>query len=335
MTLTLANKTAFVTGGAGFVGSAVVRALLQQGCAVRALLRQPTLPPNLHGLDIEPIHADLLSCDYQKALRGCHAVFHVAADYRLWAKDPHQLYRTNVDGTRRLMLACLQANIERIVYTSSVATLGNVPGGAADEETPVTYDAMIGDYKKSKFLAESVVAQLALSESLPVVITNPSAPIGPRDIRPTPTGRMIVEAAAGRVPVYVDSGLNVVHVDDVAEGHLLAYKKGTLGRRYILGGDNLRLKAIFHTAAKLNGKRPPLMPIPRAPLVPFAYLSEFIAQWRKDGYEPLLTVSGIKLAKKRMFFSSKRAQKELDYQPKPAHTAIQDAVTWFKENGYL
>ena len=334
MTVSLKNKKAFVTGGAGFVGSAVVRALLQQGCSVRALLRQKT-PPNLQGLDIETVHADLLSCDYRKALEGCHAVFHVAADYRLWAKDPIQLYRTNVDGTRQLMLACLTSNVERIVYTSSVATLGYVPGGTADEETPVAYNDMIGDYKKSKFLAESVVAQLATSESLPVVITNPSAPIGPRDIRPTPTGRMIVEAAAGRVPFYVDSGLNVVHVDDVANGHLLAYQKGKLGRRYILGSENLRLQQIFHTAATLGGKRPPLMPIPRTPLIPLAYASEFFARFRKDGYEPLLTVSGIKLAKKRMFFSSARAQKELDYKPQTAHNAIKDAVGWFKENGYL
>ena len=203
------------------------------------------------------------------------------------------------------------------------------------KKPPVSFQDMIGDYKKSKFLAEQTVTELARDESLPIVITNPSAPIGPRDVRPTPTGRMVVEAASGRVPFYVDSGLNIVHVDDVAEGHLLAYRKGHPARRYILGSENLRLKDIFQLTTSLAGRRPPLMPIPRQILLPFAYLTEYAARFRPLDYEPMLTVSALKLAKKRMFFSSRRAQDELGYQPRPARDALQDAIDWFQSNGYV
>ena len=223
--------TVLVTGAAGFVGSAVVRRMLGRGYAVRALVRQTSDRRNLEGLEIETVVGDLTDrASLVRALRGCTGLCHVAADYRLWVPDPGPIFRVNVDGTRDLLEAAAEAGVERIVYTSSVATLGNLPGGApADEDTPVTFAHMIGPYKQSKFRAEEQVQRLIAAHGLPVVIVNPSTPIGPGDVRPTPTGRMIVEAAAGRMPAYVDTGLNVVHVDDVAEGHVLAFEKGDVG----------------------------------------------------------------------------------------------------------
>jgi dihydroflavonol-4-reductase len=245
------------------------------------------------------------------------------------------MYETNVTATRNLMLVAAQAGVKRVVYTSSVATLGlNSDGTPADETTPVTLADMIGHYKRSKFLAEAEVQRLAEEENLPVVIVNPSTPMGPRDIKPTPTGRMIVEAASGRMPAYVDTGLNVVHVDDVAVGHLLALERGTIGRRYILGGQNLTLKQIFIEIAAHTGRPAPKVRLPHNLILPIAYVAE---GWARlvGGSEPRVTVDGVRLAKKHMFFSIDRAKLELDFTPRPVEEALSDAVAWFQQHGYL
>ncbi|MGH6821770.1 MAG: hopanoid-associated sugar epimerase, partial [Methylocella sp.] len=235
--------TTLITGATGFVGSAVLRRLLNAGHAVRALARPGSLQRNIEGLNIEVVTGDLRDpATLKQAVSGCRALFHVAADYRLWAPNPQEIYTSNVTGTRNLLLAAAEAGIGRIVYTSSVATLGiNADGSPADEETPAALSDMIGHYKRSKFLAEAEVRRLAMDQGLPVVIVNPSAPIGPRDVKPTPTGRTVLDAARGRMPAYVDTGLNVVHVNDVAQGHLDAFQRGRVGERYILGGENMSL----------------------------------------------------------------------------------------------
>jgi dihydroflavonol-4-reductase len=322
--------TALVTGATGFVGSAVARTLLAQGEPVRVLVRPTSDRRNLDGLDVQVYIGDLRdrrSLDH--ALRGCESLFHVAADYRLWAPKPEAMYATNVDGTRALMLAAADAGLRRIVYTSSVATLGLHPDGTpADEATPVTIDAMIGPYKRSKYLAEEEVRRL-VAEGLPAVIVNPSTPVGPRDIKPTPTGRLIRDAVAGQMPAYVDTGLNIVHVDDVAHGHLLALRHGRIGERYILGGENLTLREILQEIAHLSGRRPPRLRLPHGVVLPIAYLAEAWA--RLTGNEPLATVDGVRLARKRMFFTSAKAEAELGYRPRPARAALADAVAGFRQ----
>jgi dihydroflavonol-4-reductase len=285
---------------------------------------------NLRGLDAEVYIGDLRdrkSLDH--ALRGCESLFHVAADYRLWAPNPDVMYKTNVDGTRALMLAAAEAGLGRIVYTSSVATLGLHPDGTpADEATPVSIHSMIGPYKRSKYLAEEEVRRL-VTQGLPAVIVNPSTPVGPRDVKPTPTGRLIRDAVAGRMPAYVDTGLNIVHVEDVAQGHWLAFRQGRVGERYILGGENLTLREILEEIARLRGQRPPRLRLPHGVVLPIAYLAE---AWAKvTGNEPLATVDGVRLARKRMYFTSARAEAELGYQPRPARDALADAVTWFQQ----
>jgi dihydroflavonol-4-reductase len=325
-----------VTGATGFVGSAVVRKLIGRGLPVRALVRPASDRSNLDGLEIDIVEGDLLeTATLKPALDGCSGLFHVAADYRLWAPDPEPMFRANVDGTRTILLAAGDCGVERIVYTSSVAVLGNRPGdGVADEETPVTFKDMIGPYKQSKFLAEAEVRELIESQGLPVVIVNPSTPIGPRDIKPTPTGRMIVEAASGRMPAYVDTGLNVVHVDDVAEGHLLAFEKGVVGQRYILGGENMSLREILTTIARITGGKPPRVKIPTGAVLPFAYMAEAWARVSRVK-EPFATVDGLRMAKKKMFFSHAKADRELGHAPGPAEQALSDAVQWFREHGYI
>ena len=266
---------------------------------------------------------------------GCSALFHVAADYRLWVLHPRQMYETNVTGTRNIMLAAAQAGVRSIVYTSSVATLGlNPDGRPADEDTPVSLADMIGHYKRSKFLAEAEVKRLIKEQSLPVVIVNPSTPIGPRDIRPTPTGRMIIDAAAGRMPAYVDCGLNLVHVDDVALGHLLALERGRIGERYVLGGVNMTLKEILFELAAITGRRPPRIRLPHDLVLPLAYFAEGWARI-SGGKEPRITRVGVKLAKKRMFFSAEKARELLGFHPRPIAGALAEAVDWFRQNGYL
>jgi dihydroflavonol-4-reductase len=328
--------TILVTGASGFVGSAIVRKLLAQGDKVRVLVRPTSDRRNIEKLAVDIVEGDLTDMQSMKcAVSGCRALYHVAADYRLWVRDPDVLYRTNVEGTRDLMLLAMNAGIERVIYTSSVATLGlNKDGSAADENTPVLLADMIGHYKRSKFLAEEEVWRLIHKEGLPAVIVNPSTPIGPRDIKPTPTGRMIVDAAAGRMPAYVDTGLNLVHVDDVAEGHLLAYRKGKIGERYILGGINLTLREILIKIAEITHRRPPFIRLPQNLIFPLAYISE---AWAKltNGAEPRITVDGVKMSKKLMFFSSEKAKRELGYQFQPIERALIDAIEWFKANGYL
>ncbi len=325
-----------ITGASGFVGSAVLRKLIERGHEVRALVRPSSERRNLEGLPVEIVEGDLMAPETLKpALKGCKGVFHVAADYRLWAPDPSGMFAANVDGTRAIMAAALEVGVERIVYTSRVATLGLLPGGQpADEDTPVRFEDMIGPYKQSKFLAEAEVRALLGTEKLPAVIVNPSTPIGPRDIKPTPTGRMIVEAASGRMPAYVDTGLNVVHVDDVAEGHLLAFEKGEVGERYILGGENLPLNEILAAIAGITGGKAPRWRIPHGLVLPVAYGAE---AWTRltGGSEPFVTVDGLRMARKKMFFSHRKASRALGYAPRPAKDALADATRWFRDQGYL
>ncbi len=326
-------KPALVTGASGFVGSAVVRALLAQGRAVRVLLRPDSDRRNLSGLAVEMRQGSLEDhASLAAALDGSGALFHVAADYRLWVRDPDAMHRANVEGTRALMEAALAAGIERIVYTSSVAVLGLRPdGGAADETTPSTLADMIGPYKRSKFLAEEAVKALVRERRLPAVIVNPSTPIGPRDLKPTPTGRMIVEAASGRMPAFVDTGLNLVHVDDVASGHLLAEARGEIGERYILGGENLSLAEILRRIAALAGRKPPRLALPIPALWPVALVAE--AAGRITGREPFVTLDGLRMARHKMYFSSEKAKRALGYAPRPAEQGLADAIAWFRQAG--
>ena len=268
-----------------------------------------------------------------RAVAGCRYVYHVAADYRIWVPDPVPMFRANVEGTRDLLTAALEAGAERVVYTSSVATLGLVPGGSATEETPSSVDDMIGPYKRSKFAAEQVARGLARERGLPVVIVNPSTPVGPRDIKPTPTGRLIVEAARGQMPAFVDTGLNIVHVDDVAEGHLAAAENGRIGERYILGGENMALAEILAEVAQAVGRRPPWLRVPHSVLFPVAIGAELAA--RATGRDPFVTLDGVRMSRKKMYFSSEKASRELGYRSRPAREAIADAVGWFRDNGYL
>jgi dihydroflavonol-4-reductase len=322
-----------VTGGTGFVGAAVVRALLARGEAVRCLARPGGDRRNLSGLDVEIVEGDLTDpASLKQAARGVGALYHVAADYRLWIPDPAAMEAANVQGSVNVIRAALEAGASRAVYTSSVAVLKpHADGTPADEDTPTTEADMIGAYKGSKFRAEQAVRRLVEAEGAPVVIVNPSTPIGPRDIKPTPTGRLIVEAAAGRMPAYVDTGLNVAHVDDVAAGHLLAFDRGGIGERYILGGENMTLADILAEVARLMGRRPPRVSLPHGLIMPFAVVAEGVA--RVTGREPFATVDGLRMARKRMYFSSARAERDLGYRHRPAREAIADAVTWFQGAG--
>ena len=322
-----------VTGATGFVGSAVARALLARGQPVRVLARPGGDRRNLANLAVEVAEGRLEdAASLAAAVAGCRVVMHVAADYRLWVPDPAAMLRANLDGTRALMRAALAAGVERVVYTSSVATLGHSEDGPASETTPSGAADMVGPYKLSKFLAEAEVGRMIADEGLAAVIVNPSTPIGPRDIKPTPTGRIIVEAASGRMPAYIETGLNVVHVDDVAAGHLLALDHGRIGQRYILGGDNLSLAAILGCIARLSGRRPPLVRLPRRALFPLAVVAE--AWGRLTGGEPFVTVDGLRMARWRMFFSSAKAERELGYHHRPAEAALADALAWFRAEGY-
>jgi dihydroflavonol-4-reductase len=332
--MSLAPGLCLVTGATGFVGSAVARALLDRGYIVRALARTNSDRRNLADLSVEIAEGSLEDApSLARAVAGCRYLFHVAADYRLWVPDPAPMFRANVEGTRVLLRAALDAGIERVVYTSSVATLGLVPEGSADEGTPSIVDDMIGPYKRSKFLAEEVVRDLVERQGIPAVIVNPSTPVGPRDRKPTPTGRLIVEAARGHMPGYVDTGLNIVHVDDVATGHLAAAEMGRVGERYILGGQNMSLVQILAEVARAAGTRAPRMRVPYSVAYPAAIGAELVA--RLTGQEPFITLDGVRMARKKMYFTSAKAARELGYAPRPAHDAIADAVGWFKANGYL
>lgn len=327
--------TTLVTGATGFVGSAVARQLLKDGHQVRVLIRPHSDRRNLEGLAVEIIHGDLTERkSLDRALKGCKILFHVAADYRLWVRNPQDIYQNNVTGTRNILLAAADAGVDRIVYTSSVATLGLIADKTpADEETPVTLIDMIGHYKRSKFLAEAAVRKLYETQGLPVIIVNPSTPIGPRDIKPTPTGRMIVDAAAGRMPAYVDTGLNFVGVDDVAIGHQLALERGRLGERYILGGENMTLQNILTEIAAITGRRAPRFRLPHHAVLPIAYLAEAWARLTNSN-DPRVTVDGVRLARKHMFFAIDKARRELGFNPCPAQEALREAIYWFRRHGY-
>ena len=297
---------------------------------MRVLARAGSDRRNLQGLDVEVVEGDLTKpSTLLPACEGCDALFHVAADYRLWAPDPSELYRSNVDGTRAILDAAKRVGVPRIVYTSSVATLG-IPkdGTPGSETTPVSVDDMIGHYKRSKFLAEEEARKFA-AEGLPIVIVNPSTPIGPYDIKPTPTGRVVRDAMAGKVPAYVDTGLNIVHVDDVAEGHWLAFERGVVGERYVLGGFDMSLREVLTEIADIAGRSPPKIRLPHAVVMPIAYVSEAWA--RLTGMNPIATVEEVRMSKKRMFFTSEKARRELGYVARPARLALEDAVRWFRQ----
>ncbi len=319
---------ALVTGATGFVGSAVARALCQRGWQVRALVRSSSDERNLQNLPIERARGDLEDPpSLERALGDCEALFHVAADYRLGVVDARPLYRSNVEGTRNVLDAARRAGVRRIVYTSSVATVGlPADGSPGSEDTPVALGDMIGHYKRSKFLAEALARDYARAGA-PIVIVNPSTPIGPGDIKPTPTGQMVFDAASGRTPAYVDTGLNVVHVDDVAAGHLLAFDRGRIGERYILGGENMTLHAILLEICRLAGRSPPRLRLPHAALMPVAYASEAIA--RVTGRRTRVTLEAVRLARKHMYFSSEKAVRELDYRWRAPVRAFEDALRWF------
>ncbi|CAA2142307.1 hopanoid-associated sugar epimerase [Hyphomicrobium sp. ghe19] len=330
-----AKDIVFLTGASGFVGTAVARRLIEEGMSVRALVRRTSNRANLSGLDLEIVEGDIRDTGLlDKAVRGARYVFHVAADYRLWAPDPQEIIATNTNGTRAVMAAALKAGVERVIYTSSVATLRLTGDGSPSDETmPLDEAHAIGAYKKSKVLAERLVERMISEERLPAVIVNPSTPIGPRDVRPTPTGRIVVEAASGRMPAYVDTGLNLVHVDDVANGHVAALKHGRIGERYILGGQDMTLGEMLAVIARLAGRRPPSIKLPRQLIYPIAYGVEAMA--RMTGREPFATVDGLRMAKYKMFFSSAKAARELGYRARPAADALAEAYRWFRDAGYL
>jgi dihydroflavonol-4-reductase len=322
-----------VSGANGFVGSAVCLALLRHGYAVRALARPTSDTASIDGLDVEIVRGDLLDPPtLKRAIDGCEGLFHVAADYRLWARDPNQIRMANVPGTRNILAAARAGGVARVVHTSSVATLGlHDDGTPADEDTPARYADMIGEYKRSNYLSDKLARRRARGGQ-DIVIVNPSAPVGPRDRKPTPTGQMILDAARGKMPAYVDTGLDIVHVDDVAEGHVLAYERGERGRRYILGGENMSWRAILSVIAELTGRRGPRLRLPPGVLLPVAHAAE---AWARLGNRaPTLTVAGLKLSRPKMYFSSHRAEAELGYRARPTREALADAIQWFRDNGY-
>lgn len=330
-----ADDLTLVTGASGFVGSAVARALCTRGRAVRALVRAQSPRANLAGLAIETVEGDMRDpASLDRAMAGVRHVFHVAADYRLWARDPEEILRNNREGTKAVMAAALSHRVDRIVYTSSVATLAlHADGTLSTERDTLNEDRAIGAYKRSKVVAERLVQRMVAEQGLPAVIVNPSTPIGPRDIKPTPTGRIIVEAARGRMPGFVDTALNFVHVDDVAAGHIAALERGRIGELYILGGQNASLAEMLAEVARIVGRRPPGLRIPRPPLYPLAWLAEATA--RITGREPFVTLDGLRMAKYRMVFSSAKAERELGYRARPYIEGLAEAIEWFRIAGYL
>jgi len=324
-----------VTGGSGFVGAAVVRLLLAEGHTVRALVRRGSDLRNLEGLDIELAYGDLLEKDsLQQALKGCQRLYHVAAHYSLWERDPEILYRANIAGTRTLLEVAMEAELERVVYTSTVGTLGYTEHGRpADEKTPATIEQMVGHYKRSKFLAEEEARQAAV-RGLPVVIVNPSTPVGPRDIKPTPTGQIIVDFLNRRMPAYIDTGLNLIDVDDVARGHLLAAERGKVGDRYILGHRNLTLHEIFAILEQITKIRAPRIRLPYRLVLPLAYANQWLSD-RITKRPPRIPLEGVKMAKRPMFFDASKAVRELGLPQSPIEQALERAVHWFMEHGYV
>ena len=324
-----------VTGGTGFVGSAVVRKLVERGEEVRCLVRPASNRRNLEGLPVECVTGDLRDPpSLREAASGCRRLYHVAADYRLWSREPQELYRSNVEGTRAVLQAAEAEGCERVVYCSSVGVLG-IPrdGTPGTEETPVTLSDMVGHYKRSKFLAEAEAVSAA-RRGVPVVIVNPSTPVGPRDLRPTETGRIITRFLNDRMPAFLDTGLNLVDVDDVAEGHLLAADRGKIGERYILGHRNMTLREILEALACLTGKRAPRARIPYGAALALAAVNEFFVG-RLGRREPGIPLEGVRMARKRMFFDPSRAVRELGLPQTPVEEALEKAVRWFCDHGYV
>jgi dihydroflavonol-4-reductase len=326
---------ACITGASGFVGFAVARALVQAGFSARALLRPTSPRDDLLRLGIALAEGDLRDrAAVGAAVAGSRYVFHVAADYRLWARDRSEIFATNVGGTRNVMEEAARAGVERIVYTSSVATLAlRADGVPADESTSLAEQEAVGAYKRSKVMAEKLVHEMIVQGGLPAVIVNPSTPIGPRDVRPTPTGRIIVAAARGQIPAFVDTGLNLVHVDDVAQGHLAALRRGRIGERYILGGQDVSFAQMLCDIAQLVNRRVPTLRVPWWATLPVAAAAEAIA-WI-TGREPLATLDGARMARHLMYFSSAKAERELGYQARHYSQALHDAIDWFSAHGYL
>jgi dihydroflavonol-4-reductase len=324
---------ALVTGATGFVGGAVARALLRAGHDVRVLARSDADSRNLEGLPVERVAGDLRDpASLKTALRGCHHLYHVAAHYALWAKDPAIFYQVNVDGTKHLLEAAREVGTERIVYCSTIGAIGLPEGGGpGTEDTPVSLAQMAGHYKRSKFLAEQEVLKLA-KEGLPVVIVNPSAPVGERDVKPTPTGQVIVDFMKGRMPAYIETGMNIVDVDDVAEGHLLAMQKGRIGERYILGCKNLLLREVFEMLSSLTGIKAPALKLPRLAVLPLAYANAWFANL--TGRPPRIPLEGVKMAKYKMHYDCSKAIRELGIPQTPPEVALGKAVRWFRSHGY-
>ncbi len=327
------NLKTLVTGGTGFVGRAVVEELLRAGQEVRVLVRDPEHQA-LVGLEVEPVVGDLKDpASLSRALKGCSHLFHVAADYRLWVPDPEEMYAVNVQGTRDLLAAAAAQGVERVVYTSTVGTLGNKGDGTpGTEETPVSLKDMTGHYKRSKFLAEQVALEFS-GQGLPVVIVNPSTPVGPWDWRPTPTGQMLVDFLKRRMPAYLETGLNLIHVKDVARGHLLAQARGQTGEKYILGHQNLSLSQIFQMLAEISGRPAPRVKLPYWPVLAMAYVNEWWAT-NISRRPPRMPVTAIRMARKYMYFDNAKAREELGLTLTPVPQALKDAVTWFREHGY-
>ena len=326
-------STVLVTGASGFLGSAIAVALRARGHDVRALVRPSSPRTNLNRGDTL-CEGDLRDrASLAAALKGARYLFHAAADYRLWARNPEEILRNNLEGTRLIMEEALSAGVERIVYTSSVATLKITDGAASTEDNRLADGEGIGAYKRSKVAAERLVEAMIQRDGLPAVIVNPSTPIGPRDVRPTPTGRIIVEAASGRMPTFVDTGLNLAHVDDVAAGHIAALERGRIGERYILGGDNVLLGDMLADIARLVGRRAPTLKLPRKMLYPLAYGAELVARLR--GVEPFITSDGLRMARHHMFFDDSKARRELGYVSRPYVEGLADAIAWFRAHGHL
>ena len=323
-----------VTGATGFIGSAVTRALIQAGVEVRALVRPETDRRAVAGPAVEPVSGDL--CDaasLRSALVGCRHVYHVAAYYALWARDPSVFYKVNVDGTKALMEAARDVGIERIVYTSTIGAIG-LPerGGVGTEDTPVSLSQMAGDYKRSKFLAEQAVLKM-VAAGLPVVIVNPSAPVGVGDVKPTPTGQIVVDFMKGRMVAYIETGLNLIDVEDVAVGHLQAMERGRVGERYILGCRNLTLKEVFEILSALTGIKAPTLKVPRGLVLPLARLNTWMADYVTH-QPPSIPLEGVRMARYVMHYDCSKAVRELGLPQTPVEVALEKAVKWFRERGY-
>jgi dihydroflavonol-4-reductase len=325
---------AFVTGATGFVGSHVAQVLAEQGADLRLLVRASSDLRNVQGLKADRVIGDLRDpTSIEKAMAGCDVVFHVAADYRLWVRDPEQMYRANVEGTRAVLEAARKNHVRRMLYTSSVATMGFTSNGRpADEDSPVSLDNMIGHYKRSKFMAEEV-ALAAGRGGMDVVVVNPSTPVGERDIRPTPTGRIVVDFLKKKFPAYVDTGLNLVDVRECARGHIAALEKGRSGERYILGGENLTLKQILDKLAAITGLPSPKIRVPYVLALATGIVDEVVTG-RIRGREPRATIDAVRMGRKKMFVSCTKAERELGWKTVPVDDALRRAAEWFQANGY-